>query len=59
MVARILFLKAHLVGLHTKVYFKEVLLPITQNVRHCNGRPLLGIMSNVFSDSLYVVIALY
>ena len=38
---------------HAKYYFSTIYIPITQTVGHYNGQPLLEIMPNTISESLY------
>ena len=51
------YLNAHLVGLHVKEYCRALYnSDITLNISHSNGKPLLEIVTNTFSESLYFVV---
>ena len=45
------FLIVHLVGSHTKEYFRTIFIPVTQNIIHCGGL-------NTFSESLFLWLGL-
>ena len=55
------FLNARSVCLHAKEYyiFRTIYITITQNVSHYNEQPLLEIMPNAISESLYFGVGPY